>query len=646
MHQFNRCDDLLKKSCRFFCLLLLIVPFCNQLPGQAIYPSPPLGAAPDSVVTIGIIPGSFSSNADDNAVYFGGIRATVLAASTSQLTVSVPRGSFYSLISVTTNGFTYYSWAPFVTSFTNNAVPSLTLNSFDAKIDSAAGTGAAAISSGDFNGDGKADIVVVNSSANTISIMQNNGSPGAISFAPKNDIPTGAAPGHAVVADIDGDGKLDIVVTNASANTVSVFRNTSGSSVISFADKVDFPTGNTPYRCTVNDFDLDGRLDIAVVNRSSDNSVSVLRNTGTIPGQVLFSPKTDYPTGNFPIDIVSDDMNQDSKPDLAIVNYFSNTLSILQNSSVQGFISFAPKVDYATGAYPISVATGYIVKNFKRDIAVANFVDNSVSIFAHGPSASQLSFNTKVDFATGTGPGALTLNDIDGDGYTDIVTANQNTGSVSVLRNTTNPAIVTPAFAAKLDYPAGSLPMGVFTADFDLDGRPDIAAVNFNSNNISVLRNKAGDSAADRSITVCRNGTVSIAAGVSGSSYTWQFSSDGINFFNISAGDQGFQGVNTALLTIPVVYSFFYDWKFRCVVNGYNDKAVGIKIAESWNGSVDSQWENPANWNCGVVPDGNTDVIIKNAPVIINSNAQCRSIKTSAGNSVTINNGFNLQVTH
>jgi hypothetical protein len=82
------------------------------------------------------------------------------------------------------------------------------------------------------------------------------------------------------------------------------------------------------------------------------------------------------------------------------------------------------------------------------------------------------------------------------------------------------------------------------------------------------------------------------------------------------------------------------------VVNGYNDKPVSLKIAESWNGTVNSQWENPANWNCGVIPDGNTDVIIKNVPVIVNSNAQSRSIKVAPGISVTVNDGFNLQVTH
>jgi hypothetical protein len=646
MRQFNFFCVAIKMPKIFFYIFMIFLFISSDVRSQAIYPNPYSSAAPNSIMRIGIAPGIFSINAADNIVYFGGVRANVLSATASELSVAVPHGSFYSLISVNTNGFTYYSWAPFITAFTNNAVPSLTVNSFDAKIDSAAGSGAGAIASGDLNGDGKADIVVVNSSANTVSILKNTGMPGVVAFAPKTEVATSTAPNHAVVADIDGDGKLDMVVINSSANTVSVFRNTTTTSTITFAPKQDFITGNAPYKCTVNDFDLDGRLDIAVVNRSGDNSVSVLRNTSMQTGLISFAPKVDYPTGNFPIDIISDDMNQDSKPELAVVNYFSNTLSIFKNGSVPGSIFFQQKVDYPTGAFPVSVACGYILNDFKREIAVANFVDNSVSVFSHGGNNNEPTFNAKVDFASGTGPVALTLNDIDGNGYADIIIANQSANTVSVLRNTINPNLVIPAFAAQLEYGVATMPNAVISADFDNDGKPDIATANFNSNNISVLRNKAGDSATDRSITVCPNGTATLQAGISGTSFAWQFSTDGINFSEISSNDQGFSGVNTSTLTIPVTYTFFYGWQFRCVVNGYNDKPVTVKLAETWNGAVDNHWENTANWNCGVIPDGNTDVIINNVPVIINSNAQSRSIKVNPGVSVTVNSGFNLQVTH
>jgi len=90
----------------------------------------------------------------------------------------------------------------------------------------------------DLDGDGKRDLVLVNSVQNTVSIFQNTASgTGAGSFAPKFDLTTGNAPSTIAIADLDGDGQLDLAVGNAATATISLFRNTSTGSTLSFAPK-------------------------------------------------------------------------------------------------------------------------------------------------------------------------------------------------------------------------------------------------------------------------------------------------------------------------------------------------------------------------------------------------------------------------
>jgi hypothetical protein len=222
-------------------------------------------------------------------------------------------------------------------------------------------------------------------------------------------------------------------VTNGVSTLVSVFRNTGSSGTVSFDTKVDFTTGNSPYSVAIGDIDGDSKPDLAVANQES-NTVSVLRNIGS-SGTLNFATKVDFAVGTSPYSVAIGDIDGDGKPDLAVVNYYSDAVSVLHNTGISGTVSFATKVDLATGRHPASVAIGDIDGDGKPDLAVANTNSDNVSVFCNIGSSGTPGFAAKVDFTTGNSPYSVAIGDMDGDGKPDLATANSIANQVSVLQN-------------------------------------------------------------------------------------------------------------------------------------------------------------------------------------------------------------------
>ncbi|MGB2698585.1 MAG: FG-GAP-like repeat-containing protein, partial [Candidatus Zixiibacteriota bacterium] len=116
---------------------------------------------------------------------------------------------------------------------------------------------------------------------------------------------------------------------------------------IPFAPAVNYAAGDRPYSVFCADLDGDSDLDMAVTNATSDN-VSILRNNG----DGTFQPKVDYATGDWPYSVFCADLDGDSDLDLAVANFSANTVSILKSN---GDGTFQTKVDYGTGSDPTSV---------------------------------------------------------------------------------------------------------------------------------------------------------------------------------------------------------------------------------------------------------------------------------------------------
>ena len=149
---------------------------------------------------------------------------------------------------------------------------------------------------------------------------------------------------------------------------------------------------------------------------------------------------------------------------------------------------------------------------------------------------------------------------------------------------------------------------------------------------------------------VCPGSNISFTVPASAGAMQWQVNT-GTGFTNISNGSI-YSGVNTSTLVINNAASNMYGYKYRCVFTGNNAATTSqefvLKYTAIWGGAVNTAWENAGNWACGILPDANTDVIIKrgvpNFPVI-NSNAVCRSISATTETSILIKTGFNLLIT-
>jgi photosystem II stability/assembly factor-like uncharacterized protein len=256
---------------------------------------------------------------------------------------------------------------------------------FTAKADYTVGKGPTHIAIGDIDGDGKPDVAVATvNSTNFFSIFRNISSVGTIRFSPRIDIQTAQNPFDIKIADIDGDTKPDVVVTHISVNNVSVFRNISTSGNISLASRDGIASLGGPRCVTVVDIDGDGRLDLAVTN-SDSNSISAIRNI-SVSGSISLISSKYFRTGQWPLNISVGDIDGDGKPDIATVNQHENNISVFKNISTSVSISLASKVDFSTGDYPFDAVILDINEDSRPDLIVSNHNDNSISVLQGTPS--------------------------------------------------------------------------------------------------------------------------------------------------------------------------------------------------------------------------------------------------------------------
>jgi hypothetical protein len=430
---------------------------------------------------------NFNPVASDNIVYFGAVKAAVINATSTSVTISVPAGASYQPISVTANNLTGYSKKPFVVTFAGGG--DITPASLSPSPNFTTDLHPNGMVISDLDGDGKPDVATANNyviagSQASVSVLRNTGTPGAVSFSPKMDFAIGSLTYAIAAGDLDGDGKPELVATSITSKTVSVFRNVSTPGNISFALRVDYTTEDNPYSVAISDLDGDGRPDLAVANYLS-GTISIYKNTSST-GVISFAARTNITTAIGPFCVVAGDMDGDGRPELTVTNNLSGNLSIFRNTSAPGTISFASKMDYAVGTNPRGIAMGDLDLDGKLDLVVAHEGDvSSVRVMQNTSSMGAVSFTVAASMKAGATSYHVAINDLNGDGLPDLAVATSET--IAVLQNTSVANTIT--FNTKIDL-WGASPYFPAIGDLDGDGKADLAVTNFTSDNISVYRNR------------------------------------------------------------------------------------------------------------------------------------------------------------
>jgi len=409
----------------------------------------------------------------------------VAAEGTAAITVSNPAPG---------GGLSNTGWFPVTT-------PSASLD-FNL-LNTPAAAGPQAIAAADLNADGRLDLVVANSGANSVSIYLGNGD-GTFS-APVN-YPTGNQPVAVAVGDFNADGKLDLAVANQTDNTVSILI---GNGNGAFAGAKTYPTGTSPVALALADVNGDGTLDIATANYTA-NSISILSGVG----DGTFNQHVDYSAGQAPSALAAGDFNADGIIDLAVANDFlGGTVTVLLGSS-SGFQS---PVSYTTGD-SVALVTADLNGDGHLDLAALNRMEQSLSILlGNGDGTFQPALAAPLTCPPNLGisgqnngceldpvPASLAVADLNGDGSLEFAVANTNAGTVSILPGDGN-----GVFRKSNDYATAAGPLALVAGDFNGDGSLDLAVAALSSNTISVLL-QAPDALA--SVSSINFGNVTISA--------------------------------------------------------------------------------------------------------------------------------------
>jgi hypothetical protein len=567
----------------------IVIGFTNTSPNRiSIYENKNVNAPAISIstvsplaapvgATITITEDHFSTVPTENNVMIGGVKATVLSASKTQLTATVPSSTQYGFVSVTRDQLTSTYRLPFKTTFSQGvdfnaahfAAPvSYTLTGANYDLDF-----------GDLNRDGKADIIAEGSGATyAFKNTYSNGPINTSTLLPDDTL--AASFTNPKLHDLDGDGLMDIVAVNGLTR-----KNNSLFSEISFLPNVSLAGGasNVDY----GDFNMDGKIDMALTSGVSAQLLLIENRTISVPGNFTtgtfgsFSPSYSFTKPSTGGGIVAGDFDNDGFHDVITTNPGADNLSVFRNMKVLKISAaqFAPRVDIATGDNPGRVYIGDLDVDGKQDLVLYHGPGtnaNTIAVFHNQSTLGNISFN-RMDLTIPSASTVAHISDLDGDGKPEIIATSEAGNQFTIFKNNCTPgAINASSFGAPFNTIV-TAPRGLTTGDINLDGKPEIVitrAAGFllvYENLISAKALTITTQPESKSVCAVGNATLTVTAtGASNITYQWQKLDPETSVHTNLANGAEYLGATTATLTILDV-SVTDAGSYRCVVSGDNE---------------------------------------------------------------------------
>ena len=440
----------------------------------------------------------------------------------------------------------------------------------------AVGGGPVSVCAADVNGDGKLELICVNSNANTLTILTNAG--GGI-YGSNATYAVGSGP-VSVAAFTNVNGRWNLVCANYNDGTLTVLTNAGGGI---FGSNATYTVGNNPVSVCAADMNGDGKMDLicAIHAPIFSTGLAVWTNNGN--GGFVLSWSAQYSSGIFPVFVMAADVNGDGKMDFVNVNTYvagnGNTLMMWTNDGHGGFaISSTP----AVGSYPVSVAA---FTNFDGKVALvcANQGDGTLTVLTNaggGIFGSNATYTLPNIVQGATLPCSVCAADVNGDGKVDLICGGSDSdamGGLVILTNNGSGAFVFSAIVNR----QGDNPACVIAADVNGDGLMDLISANpLNGNGIDVWTNSATASYA------IAGGGGSLPSGVltnnaTGVTLSGVFTGDGSGLTNLNLSSlSGFilDGSDNTGLGIAALNNDFFPYASGNTAVGYQaleDNEIG-----------------------------------------------------------------------
>jgi len=363
-------------------------------------------------------------------------------------------------------------------------IPSLTANEVIPYLNNGSGTLSAgtavavgakpvAVIAGDFNRDGKLDIIVSNWDADTIGVLTGvgDGTFNAMAAVAVGDKPAGLA-----ALDINKDGDLDLVVANYGADNVQLLSNNGSGTMTAGATTA---TGTGPASVVAGDWDRDGDQDIAVTNWGGGTITVLATAAGALGADETIT------VGTNPLGLVAADFNSDGMLDLAAANYGDGDVSV----SLNGGAAFGAKTDTAVGTNPAGIAAVRWNAGGSLDLVISNSGSDNYSVLS---GVGDGTFGAAANTALGsTDPSGVAIGDFNRNGEPDVVFMYSTGATATALASgsgTTGDGTFT--VSQTLSFAAGSNgPENINFADMDRDGDLDMVVGEANLDAIYVSLN-------------------------------------------------------------------------------------------------------------------------------------------------------------